>query len=141
MPHLVHLATQDVGGKGARIDRCAQILPEMRNRADVILMRMGNENCLKLVFARCQPSDIGQDKVNPWAAVHIGEGQPQINQNKALCARFSIAINIGVHANFTSPSKGQVDQSFTAHLLRFSCIIIMHHGETVHGKRVVYGVK
>ena len=71
MAHFLHLASGNIGSKSPRIDRRAKILPEMRHRADVIFMRMRDENRFQLIFAFFQPSYIRQDQINARAAVHI----------------------------------------------------------------------
>ena len=91
------------------------------------------ENRFKLIFTVFQPAYIGQDQIDAGAAVHIRKGHPQIDQNQPFFTGFPIAIDIGIHANFTGAAKGQVDQSFTAHSSGFSYIIFMNHGQPVHG--------
>ena len=112
---LIHLAAGKVGSEGAGIDRCVQIPVEMRNRTDVVLMGVGDENPFQLVGPLFQPADVRHDEINTWGAVHIGECHPEVDQNKAFLARFAIAIDIGIHANFPCPTQGQVDQTFSAH--------------------------
>ena len=117
MTLLFHLAPRNIGGEGTRIDRRAQSIISQRHRAHVILMGMGDENRLDPVAPLRKPGDVGQDQVNTRAAVHVGKGHAHVDHDQPFLARLAIAIHIGVHAYFTRPAEGKVDQSFSAHAI------------------------
>ena len=79
MALLFHLATGDIGGEGARIDRHIEAAIKMRHRADVILVGVGDENPLQLIGALRQPADVGHNQIHAGGGVHVGKGHAQIH--------------------------------------------------------------
>ena len=102
---LFEFQPPDGGGKAARIDRLFQLGPQMRQRPDMVFMRMGDENRVQPRQVGQKPRDIGQDQIHAGAAVHIGKRHAQIDKDQAFAALWAIAVNIGVHADFTGPAQ------------------------------------
>ena len=113
------LAPRDIGSKGARKNRRTQLFIGVGNGAYMIFVCVSDEHPVNSILAFGQPRDVGQDQVNARAAIHVGEGHTKIHNDQPLVVRFTIAINICVHANFARSPKGQVDQSFTAHFISY----------------------
>ena len=78
-------------------------------------MRMRDKNCFNPVLLRDKPTDIGQNQIHPRGAIHIGKADAKIHHDQPFSPFWPIAINIGIHANFTGSPEGKVNQSLTAH--------------------------
>ena len=91
----------------------------MPHRPDMILMRMGDEDRIKTVDPFRQPINVGEDQIHTRCAVHVGEGDPHVDQDEALFAGAPVAVNIHVHAHFARPAKGQVNQPLCCHQFCF----------------------
>ena len=114
-PSLFKLQPANAGGELAGIDRLFQKRPQMPQGADVVLMGVGDHDAIQPVKIFHQPRQIGQNQIDTGAAVHVREGHPQIDQHQPLFPRFAIAVDIGIHADFTGTPKGKIDQAFAAH--------------------------
>ena len=84
----------------------------MADRADMILMRVGDENAVQPIAALRQPGDVGQDKVHPRRAVHVGKAHADIDQDKPLLAFGAKAVDIAIHPDLPRAAEGEVDQPF-----------------------------
>ena len=122
--HLVGIAifrqfaARDIRSEGAGIDfGLAQTLEQMPDRTDMVLMCVGNENCLDLRFALFQPCDIGKDQIHAGRSVHIGKGHADIDDDQAFLVLGAISVDIAIHTNLPGTAEGKVDQSVTAHKL------------------------
>ena len=103
---FIQLAARNIGRERPRIDRCAQLFPVMANGAHVVFVGVGDKDTLDLRLARFQPRNIRQDQIHARRAVHVGKGHAQIDNDQTFFAGCPIAVNIGVHADFTGTSKG-----------------------------------
>ena len=119
---LFEFQPPDGGGEAAGIDRLFQLGPQMAKRADVIFMRMGDEDRLKAVQVVFQPGQIGQDQINTGGAVHIREGHAHIDEDQPFLARRAIAIDIGVHTDLAGAAEGKVDQPVRSHAVSSSLL-------------------
>ena len=116
---LVELAGRQRAGELARIDRHTQLIPEMPQRANVILMAVGDHDRLQPVGALNEPRQIGEDQIHPRCRIHIPKSHAQIDKDQTLLAGLPVAVDIGIHAHFPRPAEGQVDQSVVpAHGIR-----------------------
>ncbi len=113
------LQPRNRGGKGAGVNRHRDAAPQNAKCANVIFVRMGDKNRLDPVNAVDDPLGIGKNQVNTGGAVHIREGHAQIDKDIPLFAGDTVAINIAIHANFASPTKGEIDQSLVSHQRAF----------------------
>ena len=64
MAMLGHLVAGDVGSEGTRIDRRAKLFPIVPHGANVVFVRVGDEDRLDPVAAFFQPRDVGKDQVH-----------------------------------------------------------------------------
>ena len=110
---LFQLQLTDAAGKRARIDRLAQLVPDMGQRADMVFMGVGDKDRVDPVGIRFQPFEIGEDQIDAGRAVHIRESHAQIDNDQPLFPLWAVAVHIGVHANFAGTAEGEVDQSVT----------------------------
>ena len=95
----------------------------MGKRANMVLMRVGDENRVQTVGPIGQPRDIGENQIDPGGRVHIGKGDAKVDENIPLLLGGAISIDIGVHTNFPCPTEGQINQTVvTAHCERFSLL-------------------
>ena len=115
------LAPRDIGGEFTRIDRRAKAFPIVPDGTDVVFVGVGDENTHDIGTAFFQPCDIGHDQVDARGGVHVGEGHAQIDNDQFLFARKSISVDVGVHADLTGPTQGQINQAvscfFAAHVV------------------------
>ena len=111
MPVFIQLAPCNVCGKGPRIDGRAQLFPVVPDSTYVVFVGVGDEDAINLRLAFLEPSNVWQDQVHTRRAIHIWKGHTKIDNDQTLFARLSVAINIGVHANFASAPKRQVNQA------------------------------
>ncbi len=82
----------------------------------MILVPVGDEDCFQPVGTLFEPRDIAVDQVHTGGAVHIRESDTKIDKDQPLVALGPITIDIGVHADLTRPTKGEIDQPvLTAH--------------------------
>ena len=103
------------GGKFAGIDRLFQHRPQMRQRAKVVFMGVGDDDAIQPVHIIHQPGYVGHDHVDAGAAVHIRESDAQIDQQKPLLAGTAIAIDISVHTDFPGTAERKIDEAFACH--------------------------
>ncbi|OIQ70731.1 hypothetical protein GALL_476530 [mine drainage metagenome] len=115
LPLILQLHRAKDTREAAAIDLSAQLGPQMPQRADVILMRVGDKNRLDPVGAFFQPADIRQDQINTGRPVHIREGHPQIDDDQPLFSLTSIAIDVAIHPDLPRAAKGKIDQALFAH--------------------------
>ena len=98
-----------MGGELAGIDRGAKTLPQVAHRADVVFVCVRDQDRFDPVFARLKPCHIRHDQVHARRGVHVGESDTKVHNDQAFLFRCAVTIDIGVHANLTCPTKGQID--------------------------------
>ena len=113
-----HLPASDIGGKGARIDRRLQHLIGMRDGANVVFVGVGDKDRFDLIATLLQPRDVGQDQVHARRAIHVRKGHTDVDDDQPFFPGLAVTVDIGVHANFTRPTEGQIDKSFAAHIIQ-----------------------
>ena len=119
------LAACDVRGKGTCVNRRAKRLPVVADGPYVVFVGVGDENAFDVGAACFQPCDIGQDQIHTGCCVHVCEGHAEVDDDQFFFARKAVAIDVGVHPDFTSPTEGQIDQAFScffaAHVFSLLC--------------------
>ena len=90
----------------------------MGDSTDVVFVGVGDEDRFDLIAPFLQPCDVRQDQVHAWGAVHIRKSDTKVDDDQPLFTGFAVAVDIGVHANFTRPTEGQIDKSFAAHIIQ-----------------------
>jgi len=74
--------------------------PEMGDPADMILMRMGNDNAMQIFDFFLDESNVGNEDIDPRMTV-IGKGHPAIDHDPVIAA----AIEREIHPDLTGPAK------------------------------------
>ena len=81
----------------------------MRNRADMILMPMGDDEAEQIFANGFEKANIGQNKFYA-RQIRPGKANAQINQNPfSFCFRAK-AVKRGIHADFAKPTEGREHQ-------------------------------
>jgi len=105
------LAPRDIRCELARVNGRAKLFPHMANGANMVFVRVGDEDTVNHRATLFQPSDVRQDQIDARCAVHIGEGDAQINNDQAFCVFWPVSVDIGVHADLSCAAEGQIDQA------------------------------
>ena len=111
---VFHLVPRKVRRKGTRINRNAKRFPEMTNRAHMVFVTVGDEHRLETVLVLNKPCHIRKDQIDPGTCLHIRECHAKVDKDQAFCTLFTVAIDIGIHANFARSTEGQIDKFFAA---------------------------
>ena len=99
---LHQLGIDHLGGEGGGVDRAAQARPEVADRADVVLVGMGQDQPGQVLAARLDEGGIGHQHVDPGRA-GPGEGDPEIDHQPLSV----MAVEVQVHADLAGPAERQ----------------------------------
>ena len=128
--HLVQLAAQHRGGEGGGVNGAAQLRPQPGDRADVVLMRMGDHKPDQFVAPFGDERRVGHHPVD-FRRFRPAEADAAVDRQPAPVA----AIEIQIHADFTRPAQGQEGEisGTGAHLLRLNqmCAFTGEYGRGV----------
>src|SRR3546814_3167351 len=94
------LAADQRGGERRAPDRAAQLRPQMRHCADVVLVAMGQQQAVQPVAMPDDRLDVGQDDVETRHAV-VGEGDAEIDHQPPA----GVAVPVQVHADLARPAE------------------------------------
>ena len=107
-PLLLQFLGNDARREPVGIDRHLEIGREIRDGADMILMRVGEDDADEVLAAFLDEGGVGHDDVDAWI-IGIPEGHAQIDHQP-----FAIApVQVAVHADFARPAKCEEEQFFT----------------------------
>ena len=110
---LVELAPDEVRGERRGVDRHAEIGCEIRDSADMVLMRMRQHDGLELIAALLDEFEIGEHQVDAGILV-AREGHPEIDHQPASLT----PVQIDVHADLARSAQGEEQQFvFGGHVL------------------------
>ena len=109
VPVFGQLAPCDVCGERTCVNWRAEVFPVVPDAADVVFVCVGDKDTHDVSAALFEPCDVGQDDIHARCRVHVRECDPKIDNDQFLFAWLAVAIDVGVHANFASPTKGQID--------------------------------
>ena len=102
---LFQLAADQFGGERRGIDRHAQFGGEIRHRADVILVPVGQNDRFELVEPGFDEIEIGKDQIDA-GILSAGKGHAQIDHQPPAPA----AVEVDVHSDFAGPAQGKKQQ-------------------------------
>ena len=102
---FVQLAADQARGELGRVERHAEVLGEIRQRADMILMPVCQHDADEVVEAFLDEGEVGQDHVDTGVS-GVGEGDAAIHHQPLAVA----AIEIDVHADLSRAAKGAEEQ-------------------------------
>ncbi len=97
---FLELAADQAHRERGRVDRHAEIFGEIRQRADVILMAVRDDDAEQVVDPVLDEGQIGQDHVDA-GILRIGEGDAEIDHHPLALA----AVQVDVHADFAGAAK------------------------------------
>ena len=102
---LFQLPTDQFHRERRRIDGHTEVGREVRDRADMVFMRMGQHDGFELVDAFLDEIEVRKYQVDT-GILGSRERHAQIDHQPAALA----AVQVDVHANFARPAKGQEQQ-------------------------------
>ncbi len=106
-PFLLQLVGDQAGGEGRGVERHAEIGGHIGNRADMILMAVGEDDAEQVLAALLDELEVGQDQFDARIA-RIGEGHAKIDHQPFAVA----AIEIDVHADLAGAAEGEEEKFF-----------------------------
>ena len=109
-PALLQLAAGDLGGEWRRDDGRAQARIQQPYGADVILMRMGDDDRLQPVRLRLDERGVRRHQVDAGRGVHVAECDAAIDHQPAAVLGRSYAVEIHVHADLAGAAERQVHE-------------------------------
>ena len=99
---LVELAADQAGGEARGVERHAEIGGEIGDRADMILVAVGQHDAEQVPGLALDELEVGQDQVDARIS-GIGEGQAEIDHHPFAVG----AVEIDVHADLAGSAEGE----------------------------------
>ena len=106
---LPQLLAQEEGGEGRRVERCPQARPEPGHGADVILVRVGQDDPENVIGMRLDPARVREDDVDA-GRILPAEGHAQVRHDPAPPVWRAVAVEVEVHTDLVGPAKGQENE-------------------------------
>jgi hypothetical protein len=103
--HLAQLQAQERGGERRGVDRAAEPRPEVLDRAQMVLVGMGQHQADHVLAPVLDEVRVGQDDVDARRRL-VAEGDAAVD-DQPLAAD---AVEIEVHADFAGAAQGQEHQ-------------------------------
>ena len=91
-PRLAQLAPQHGGDEGAGVDRAAELRPEMRHRADMVLMRVGDDQADQPVAPLRQPARVRHHHLD-FRLVRPAEADAAIHRQQLAVAPVDVEVH------------------------------------------------
>ena len=105
-PGLAELRLEHRGGEGRGIDgNAAEPWPQIDHGAEMILMRVGQEQPLEVGALGLEEGDVGKDQVDPRLGV-AAKGDPQVDDEPLAVVGRPVAVEIQVHADLPHAANG-----------------------------------
>ncbi len=102
---IVQLAAQHRGREGRGPDRSAEPLPEIGHGAEMILMRMGQNQADEILSPLLDEARIGHDDLDPRRRL-VAEADAEIDHQPFP----GMSVKVQVHADLPRPAQGQEEQ-------------------------------
>ena len=103
--HFLQLSAQDAGRERGRVNRTFQPAPQIRHRADMVLMRMSQHKPRQLVGAFLDEGRVRHDDIDTRRFV-VAERDPEVHHQPGIV----MAEQVQVHADFTGAPQRQEQQ-------------------------------
>ena len=103
---LLKLALEQVRREFGRIDRRAQARPHLGHRADVILMRVGDEDAGEAFPLFLDEAQIGQHDIHARFGI-VGEGDAAVDHQPLPVLGRADAVEVDVETDFADSAQGQ----------------------------------
>ncbi len=122
---FLQLALQQRRREAGGIDRTAQLGPQMRHRAEMILMTMGQHDAEQILAALDDEGRVGHEHFDARRGL-VTEGDAEIDHQPFA----AIAVKAEIHADLADAAQGQKNQ--------FRCFA---HIFFLSARRRAYGVR
>jgi hypothetical protein len=100
---------QQAGGEARAPDRHAQRGPERGERADMVLMGVGDDDAEQVGPVLDDVAEVGQDDVDA-RRLRPGEGEPAVDQDPFALLLRPEAVERGVHADLAEAAERDEDE-------------------------------
>jgi hypothetical protein len=104
-PGLRQLVADEVGGERRRVERHAEIRGEVGHRADVVLVRVGEDDAEQAVEPLLNELEVGEHQVDA-GVVGIGEPHAEVDHQPLAIA----AVEVDVHADLARAAEREEQQ-------------------------------
>ena len=112
---LAQLLAQQEGGEGRGVDRRLQPRPQPGDRADVVLVGVGQHDAQDVVGVLLDEGRVGQDDLDARRGL-VAEGHAEIDHDPLAVVRRAEAVEVEVHADLVRPAERQEDEFVVAWL-------------------------
>ena len=102
---LGELGAQHAGRERRRVDGRLEARPQLDHRADVVLVRVRDEDADEIAAVLLDEAHVGQDHVDAGVELALGEGDPAIDHEPLARIRRPVAIEVEVHADLAEAAK------------------------------------
>ena len=121
-PFFLELAGDQPGGERRREQRRLQLLGEIGQRADMILVAVGQDDPGEPLLLLLDELEVGQDQVDARIG-RIGEGQAEVDHDPLAAA----AVEIDVHADLARAAEGDEQQFFSGIIVASRCAAMSYN--------------
>ena len=97
------------GGEGRSVDPGSEARPKVGERADVVLVRVGDDDADEVLPQPLDEADVGQDEIDPGQVV-AGERDAEIDHQPLARARRPVAVERAIHADLAEASERREHQ-------------------------------
>ena len=97
-------------GEPGRVDRRAQARPHLDERADMVLVRMGDEDAEQVLALLLDEAQVRIDEVDAGQMLLAAEAHAAIDQDPLPARVRPEAVERGVHADLAEAAEGNEDQ-------------------------------
>ncbi len=117
--HLRELRLEHLGGEGGGIDGdAAKERPEIDHCAEMVLVRMGEQEAGDIVALLLEEADVGEDDVDARLLV-AAEGDAHVDDQPLARPRAAVAVEVEIHADLANAAERHEDE-LGAFSVRFS---------------------
>ncbi len=97
------------GGEGRGVERRAQARPQPGQSADMVLVRMGQDDADNVIGILLDKGRIGHDQIHARRGL-IAEGHADIDDDPLAVIGRAIAVAIEIHADLVRAAQRQEDE-------------------------------
>ena len=96
----------EAGGEGRGVDLSAEARPQIGERADVVLVRVGDDDADEVLPHLLDEADVRHDRVDA-RQVLAGEGDAEIDHQPFARLRRPVTVERAIHADFAQAPEGR----------------------------------
>src|SRR5271165_368153 len=97
---------RESGSEGRSIDLHAEARPQIGERADMVFVRMGDDDAGEVLSRLLDETDVGHDEIDAGQVVAC-EGDAEIDHQPLARLRRPIAVERAIHADFAQAPQGR----------------------------------